>query len=196
MLPALAVAAGIAFPALARWQKHRLTSDRLKAIMPSLPREVAKQYAPLARAAMRKGGINTPLRRAAFLAQVAEETGELRFLRELASGDGYDGRLGNTQPGDGRRYKGGGPLQLTGRSNYRAAGEALGVPLEDSPELIEDPAIGFQAAAWYWANRGLNEVADAGPEAFDEVTRRINGGLNGKAARDTYYERARAVLGA
>ena len=70
----------------------------------------------------------------------------LRYFEEIASGAAYEGRtdLGNTQPGDGKRYKGRGPIQLTGRSNYRSAGIALGLPLEESPELVTFPSAGFK----------------------------------------------------
>ncbi|MEW6735838.1 MAG: glycoside hydrolase family 19 protein, partial [Acidobacteriota bacterium] len=111
-----------------------------------------------------------------------------------ADGAAYEGRLdlGNIKPGDGRRYKGRGPIQLTGRSNYRAAGQALGIDLESNPERAADLDVGFRIAGWYWRTRGLNEFADQGN--FDEITRRINGGLNGKASRDAYYKRALEVL--
>ena len=68
---------------------------------------------------MEKYQITTPLRRAAFLAQLAHESGELKYMEEIASGEAYEGRkeLGNTAPGDGKRYKGRGPIQLTGRFN-------------------------------------------------------------------------------
>jgi putative chitinase len=149
-------------------------------------------------AAMREEGVVTPRRQAAFLAQLAVESGELRYFRELASGEAYEGRanLGNTQPGDGVRYKGRGPIQLTGRANYRAAGRALGLPLEERPELVERPEVGFRVAAWFWGSRGLNPLADAGTEeAFREITRRINGGYNGLETRLRYWRRAREVFG-
>ena len=139
--------------------------------------------------------ISTPLRAAAFLAQLAHESIELRHWEELATGDAYEGRvnLGNVQPGDGRRYKGRGPIQLTGRSNYRAAGLALGLDLEGSPKRASDADVGFRAAGWYWKTHHLNALADA--RNFDGITRGINGGLNGKAQRDAYYLKATSVLG-
>jgi predicted chitinase len=113
-------------------------------------------------------------------------------MQELASGQAYEGRrdLGNTQPGDGRRYKGRGPIQITGRANYRAAGKALGLPLEQNPKLAENPEVGFRLAAWYWKSRGLNKYADGSQSGFDKITKRINGGYNGKADRDQFYRKA------
>jgi putative chitinase len=171
-----------------------LTQPQLRAIMPKLPEAHAAHYLPLLNAAMNEAAITTPRRQAAFLAQLAHESGELRFWEELSDGSAYEGRkdLGNVQPGDGPRYKGRGPIQLTGRNNYRAAGQALGVDLENHPELAKEPAIGFRVATWFWATHGLNALADAGD--FREITRRINGGYNGLAQREAYYARALQTL--
>ena len=140
--------------------------------------------------------MTSPLRRAAFLAQLAHESAQLQFMEELASGAEYEGRrdLGNTQPGDGVRFKGRGPIQLTGRNNYRAAGCFLGIDLLANPRRAADPDVGFRVAGWFWTTRGLNELADR--RQFDTITRRINGGLNGKAERDRYFALALRVLGA
>jgi predicted chitinase len=169
--------------------------QQLRSIMPNLTESRAQQMLPHLNAAMREAGINTPLRQAAFLAQLAHESGEFRYMEEIASGAAYEGRLdlGNTQPGDGVRFKGRGPIQLTGRSNYRAAGQALGIDLENNPTRAADPDVGFRTAAWFWNSRNLNSYADAGN--FDAITYRVNGGFNGKASRDTYYARALQVLG-
>src|SRR5690606_21975816 len=131
--------------------------------------------------AMGEAQINTPARIQMFLAQLAHESGELRYFEEIASGEAYEGRkdLGNIHPGDGKRYKGRGPIQLTGRTNYRAAGKALGFDLENDPDLAKDPSIAFRIATWFWTTRGLNAIADTGN--FELVTLKINGGLNGQA---------------
>ncbi|MGI5862173.1 MAG: LysM peptidoglycan-binding domain-containing protein [Myxococcales bacterium] len=173
-----------------------VTVAQLRAIIPNLPAARAEQLLPHLNAAMAEAGINTPLRQAAFLAQLAHESCGLTAFEEFASGAAYEGRrdLGNTQPGDGRRYKGRGPIQLTGRYNYRAAGAALGIDLENNPERAADIDVGFRVAAWYWNSRNLNKYADA--RNFDAITYRINGGYNGKASRDAYYRRALQVLGA
>ncbi len=168
---------------------------QLCAIMPRLKKDKAEQYLPLLNAAMAEVEINTPRRRAAFLAQLAHESAELRYFEEVASGEAYEGRkdLGNTQPGDGKRYKGRGPIQLTGRNNYRSAGKALGLDLEGTPQRAADPDVGFRVAGWFWKANKLNPLADAGN--FDAITRRINGGYNGKADRDAYHQRALRLLG-
>lgn len=173
-----------------------ISAAQLRAIMPNLSEADANRHLPYLNAAMAEGNINTPRRQAAFLAQLAHESGQLRYFEEIASGAAYEGRrdLGNTQPGDGVRFKGRGPIQLTGRSNYTAAGRALGLDLVNNPALAATPAVGFRIAQWFWNSRNLNSYADQGN--FDAITYRVNGGYNGKAARDAYYARARSVLGA
>jgi len=170
--------------------------EQLMAIMPKLSRAKAEAYLPHLNAAMAEAKIDTPKRKAALLAQLAHESAEFRYFEEIASGAAYEGRkdLGNTQPGDGKRFKGRGPIQLTGRANYRAAGKALGLDLENNPTLAATPEVGFRTAAWFWTTRDLNKYADAGQ--FDTITRRINGGLNGKKSRDYYHNKAKAILGA
>jgi putative chitinase len=173
-----------------------VTVDQLRRIMPNLSQQKAEQYLPHINNAMAEAGITTKNQKAAFLAQLAHESGEFRWMEELASGAAYEGRtdLGNTQPGDGVRFKGRGPIQLTGRNNYRAASEALGIDLVNNPTRAADPDVGFRTAAWFWNSRNLNAAADAGN--FDYITYRVNGGYNGKASRDAYYNRALQVLGA
>ncbi|WP_163779871.1 LysM peptidoglycan-binding domain-containing protein [Myxococcus vastator] len=171
-----------------------VTVQQLRAVMPNLSQAKAEQYLPHLNRAMAEANITTPMRKAAFLAQLAHESGQLRYMEEIASGAAYEGRrdLGNTQPGDGVRYKGRGPIQLTGRANYRAAGQALGIDLEGNPQRAKDPDVAFRIAGWYWSSRNLNTYADAGN--FREVTRRINGGYNGLADREMYYRRAQNVF--
>jgi predicted chitinase len=173
----------------------KLTLETLRAVMPNLWVSRGKRYLPLLNDAMAEADINTPLRVAAFLATLAHESGEFLYFEELASGQAYENRidLGNVRPGDGRRYKGRGPIQVTGRHNYRQAGLALDLPLEDRPWLAAIPEVGFRVAAWYWKDRGLNQLADAGN--FESVTRRVNGGLRGWEQRLAYYHRALAVFG-
>ena len=154
--------------------------------------------------------INTPARLAAFLAQLAHESGALKYMAELASGDAYEGRadLGNTQPGDGRRFKGHGPIQITGRFNHRAVRPALllagyeDVPdFEAEPERLTEPRWGCAAAAEFWSRNGLNAMADRGE--FDRISKAINRGnpdarlpANGDADRRARWERAKAAVGA
>jgi predicted chitinase len=174
-----------------------ITIEQLNSIMPHAPQVKLPVYFPALVQAMAEFEITTPLREAAFLAQLAHESVELKAFEEYSTGAEYENRsdLGNTHPGDGVRYKGRGPIQLTGRKNYRAAGAALGVDLEGSPEQAADPHVAFRVAGWFWKSHGLNPFADGGPGNFDAITRKINGGLNGKAQRDHYYAKAREVLG-
>jgi len=138
--------------------------------------------------------INTPMRAAQFLAQIACESIQLTYTAELASGARYEGRadLGNTQPGDGTKFKGRGLIQVTGRANYTACGHALGLPLLDHPELLELPTYAARSAGWFWRSHGCNELADTGD--VKAVTRRVNGGYNNLSDRTTFFERARKVL--
>jgi len=171
-----------------------VTAGQLKMIMPGARDEdVAAFLVPLNRA-MAEYGINTAERKAAFIGQIAVESGQLRYRHELASGEAYEGRagLGNTSPGDGPRYKGRGLIQLTGRANYKRLGKALGLALEDDPDLAALPENSANIAAYYFSSRGLNALADAGN--FREITRRVNGGFNGLEARTRFYNSGLATL--
>ena len=142
--------------------------------------------------------INTPARMAAFLAQVGHESGGLHWLTELwgptAAQARYEGRidLGNTQPGDGYKYRGRGLIQITGRANYQAAGYALATDFIESPELLAEPDYAVRSAMWFWQSHGLNQLADAGN--FEKITRIINGGLNGEDERLALWDAAKGVL--
>jgi predicted chitinase len=183
-----------------------LTDQQLHAIMPRLPPAKRTTFLPLLDAAMAKFAINAPPRHAAFLAQLAHESGELRFMEELwgptPAQRRYEPpstlatRLGNTEPGDGKRFKGRGPIQITGRDNYRRFGALLGVDLVSTPTLAALPDLAFRIAGLFWMKNGLNELADTvTATSFKEITRRINGGLNGLAERERLYALACAVLG-
>jgi putative chitinase len=144
--------------------------------------------------AMDEFEIDSPQRQAAFLAQIAHESGELRYVEEIASGRDYECRvdLGNTEPGDGVRFKGRGLIQITGRDNYANCGRALGLDLLADPELLETPVNATRSAAWLWSKHGCNELADAGH--FRQVTLRINGGINGYEDRLSYWESAKKAI--
>lgn len=171
-----------------------LTGQMLRRIVPGLTASKADAVAGRLSQAMAEANIKTPLQRSAFVAQLAHESGGFRYLEEIASGRAYEGRrdLGNTQPGDGVRFKGRGYIQLTGRANYAAAGRALGLDLINHPRLAAEPANAARVAAWFWNSRDLNPIAGRGD--FREVTRRINGGYNGLADREHYYRLARQVF--
>jgi putative chitinase len=128
------------------------------------------------------------------LAQIAHESAGFATLVEYASGKAYEGRkdLGNTQPGDGVRYKGRGVIQLTGRANYRALGDYLGINLEAQPDLAAMPYVAYQVAAHYWLDRNIN--ADADRDDLEAVTRAINGGTNGIKSRAALLAKAKAAF--
>ena len=171
-----------------------VTDDELRQIMPNLPAAKRADYLPFIQQAMAEFDITSYLRETAFLAQLAHESAELRYMEEIASGAAYEGRanLGNTQPGDGKRYKGRGPIQLTGRANYTKYGQLLGLDLVNNPTVAATKEVGFRIAGQYWKLNGLNELADA--QNFKQITKRINGGYNGLDDRIKYYERAKKVL--
>lgn len=135
-----------------------------------------------------------PLRLAHFLAQLAHESGTFRYMEELASGKAYEGRadLGNTQPGDGVRFKGRGPIQITGRSNYRTYGRRIGIDIERHPELAAIPSIGLHLALEYWTVHGLNALADNDDVLL--ITKRINGGTNGLDDRKAHLKKIKGWL--
>ncbi len=159
-------------------------------------RQRAGIFLPGLNAAMAEFEINTPRRQASFLAQLAHESGQLLYVREIATGAAYENRkdLGNTQPGDGVRYRGRGLIQLTGRLNYTKCMLALDIDCVERPELLEQPINACRSAAWFWKSHGLNELADAGDQI--KVTKRVNGGVNGLADRLEFYLRAADALGA
>ena len=198
-----------------------ITEQQLLQILPNAGRQ-AGVFVPVLNTAMGKYGIVTRLRIAAFIAQVGHESGQLTRLVENLnySAEGlmktwpsrfdlvrataaarkpeqianivYGGRMGNTAPGDGWKYRGRGLIQVTGKTNYEACGEALGVGLINQPELLELPQHAAMSAAWFWSMNGLNTQADAGDLA--KITRRINGGLNGQADRQALYDKALKVM--
>ena len=170
-----------------------VTLAQLVAILPNARPRAATFLAPL-NAAMVEFGITTPARQASFLAQVGHESGSLVYMRELASGQAYEGRvdLGNTQRGDGVRFRGRGLLQVTGRANYAGCGKALGLDLLAKPELLEQAVNACRSAGWFWQTRGLNALADLGDQV--KVTKRINGGANGLTERLALFAVAQRVL--
>ena len=174
-----------------------ITSQQLLQILPNAG-QVAGVFVPVLNTAMSRYQIVGTKRIAAFLAQIGHESGQLKYVKEIwgptKAQAKYEGRadLGNTVKGDGSKYRGRGLIQITGRANYKACGEALGLDLINHPELLEKPQHACMSAAWFWASRGLSTLADAGK--FDAITQRINGGQNGAADRQELYARALKVL--
>lgn len=192
---------GAAAPLVALWAKRLppVTLAQLRQLAPRLSADRARQLLPGLNQAARDADLRTVRRRAAFMAQVLVESDGLTALEEYASGEAYEGRanLGNTQPGDGVRFKGRGWMQATGRANYTAAAAALGLPLVARPELLATVTGGWRFASYYWRTRKLNRWADLGTlEGFRAITYRINGGQNGAATREAEWARALAILGA
>jgi putative chitinase len=101
--------------------------------------------------------------------------------------------LGNTERGDGVRFKGRGDIMVTGRFNYGKTGQALGVDLISRPEQLALPGLAARAGGLFWKTHGLNELADVGD--FFTITRRVNGGTNGMAQRLALWASAKAALG-
>ncbi len=142
-------------------------------------------------------GIDTPLRMAHFLAQVGHESGEMRYCEEIASGEAYENRkdLGNTEKGDGRRFKGRGIIQLTGRVNYAAYSKARGIDYttdEGAKLVASDSETAVDVACWFWATHKLNDLADK--DDVINITKRINGGLNGLDDRKAKLVRAKFFI--
>jgi putative chitinase len=165
-----------------------VTLEQLRAVMPNLPLDKAERYLPLLNQAMAEFEITTPQRKAMFVAQLAHESAQLTQFEEGGKPD-YSGKLG---PGN-ENYYGRGPIQLTGRANYEAAGKALGIDLVGHPELAAKPEHGFRIAGWFWDSRNLNKYADEGD--YREVTRRINGGYTHYDRRVVLYDRAKKAFG-
>lgn len=168
-------------------------------------------------ATMEEFQINTSARQAAFLAQLAHESNGFLWVREIwgptAAQRAYEppsrkaAILGNLYEGDGFRYRGRGLIQITGRGNYAACGQALNIPLEDQPEILEEPDHASRSAGWFWTTGAglrlsqaardygvpsgvnLNDLADLGD--FKAITYAINGGLNGEDDRIARWEAAK-----
>lgn len=182
-----------------------MTPEQLRAAT-GCTQDRADLFAEHLTAACEHYAINTPQRLACFLGQIGHESGSLRWTRELAAGDAYEGRadLGNTQPGDGRRYRGRGLIQITGRDNYRAAArrmQSVDAPdFEDFPEAVEEPRWACWTAADWWAAHGCNELADAGNvtglgRLINRGNARSSRAANGEADRIARTERAREAMG-
>ena len=174
-----------------------ITTQQLQQILPNAGQS-AGVFVSALNTAMNHYQIVGTKRVAAFIAQIGHESGQFKYVKEIwgptKAQARYEGRadLGNTVAGDGSKYRGRGLIQITGRANYAACGEALGLDLINHPELLEKPQHACMSAAWFWATSGLNTLADA--DKFDAITQRINGGQTGAADRQALYARALKVL--
>lgn len=188
-----------------------ITQDQLKAIAHYITPANVELYTPLLNKYMEQYSINTRARLCPFLANLTHESIHFSDTLENATGEAYEGRiqgLGNTQPGDGVRFKGRGLIQITGRSMYYACSYGLYKDnrLLARPELLQQPDAATASACWFWTvAKGLNVIADF-PDTYTHVFRgvvvskfkwiviKINGGLNGYADRFLYLRRAEAVI--
>ena len=154
----------------------------------------AEKYATPIQQTMDRYGINTPLRKAHFLAQIFHESGSLVYNKEIASGQAYEGRkdLGNTSPGDGPKFCGRGFLQVTGKSNYQKASDYFKEDFISHPEMLETPTYAALTAGWFWDTHKLNNLADK--DDGKGVTKIINGGYNGLQSRMELLARAKKLL--
>ena len=172
----------------------------IELVMPRAKGKLAELYSVHLTNAMFPAKITGVLREAAFLAQIAHESGELHHVREIWGPnkwqEKYEGHkgLGNVLEGDGKLYLGRGLIQITGRFNYQKCSRALfnDLRLLDNPELLEEPEYAALSATWYWNERKINAPADIGD--FQGVTKRINPGLLGHNLRTSYYKIAIAAL--
>ena len=201
-----------------------LSASQLITIL-AIPSPRAVIWQPHLEATMARFAIDTPLRAAHWLAQVGHESGGFRYMHEIWTNSqaqqSYEGaaRLGNTVPGDGERFMGRGPMEITGRKNYRALSYATGIDFIAQPQLLERLDYGALSAGWFWQqgaglNLGaharealgkyglgvygvegcvdMNEIADR--DDIETITLCINGGLNGYADRCEILRRARVIL--
>ncbi|MGH9300267.1 MAG: glycoside hydrolase family 19 protein [Acidimicrobiales bacterium] len=170
-----------------------MTPFQLKQAMPYCDFATAGAYVDFLTAAMQLYQINTPKRIAAFLGNVATETESLHCMKEKSDGALYEGRMGNTQPGDGARFIGRGLLQITGRYMYSLCGKALHLELLDQPQMLEQPRFACQSGAWFFSMHGCNGLADI--DKFGSIVHLINGGYNDLDERIQCWLAARKSLG-
>ena len=181
-----------------------ITLEQLKEIVPNLPKN-ADAFIPYFNEIFPLFGITTQRRLAGFISQAAHETGGFKYTTELASGDAYENRkdLGNIYKGDGRKFKGRGIFQITGRANYEKIGKELGKDFVKFPELLATPEYSVKSAAIFWRNikgNGLMDLPETwrsktqGLDPYKYLTLRINGGQNGYADRLKYFNKALQVF--
>jgi putative chitinase len=187
----------------------RIDASVLKAIAPTPPskkaatqRAIINAFGEMLPELLTLIECTTPLRIAHFLAQVAHESDGFCTLEEYASGAAYEGRvkdLGNVRPGDGVRYKGRGPIQLTGRGNHRAFTawmrkiDPACPDFEAKPELVATWPWAGWAAAFFWERNNINTRA-ADLDDLVKVTKIVNGGRNGLEDRRRYLAKAKTAI--
>jgi len=178
---------------------------------------VASIWLPLFNEMLPSNGIDTKERLTAFLSQVGHESGGLLYTREIADGSAYEGRrdLGNTQVGDGKKFRGRGLIQTTGRANYQAFKNTFGVDVINNPDLMggqyatnstpEQLRNSLLSAIWFWNRANLNNLADRldltkpvtepnNKDTITRITKVINGGVNGLSDRMNKFELGRDYI--
>jgi putative chitinase len=194
----IAVAEGLGYNSEAHegTKNGDITVEQLSYIMKGGKRADVELYLPSLNSQMKAYQINTPLRKQHFLSQLGHESGSLKYRHEIADGSAYENRtdLGNIHTGDGKKYRGEGLIQLTGRNNITAyAGYCEDLDLIEHPERIgNEPKHAVGAACWFWKTRNLNKWADRDDVVM--VTKVINGGTNGLEDRKQYLKRAKEVI--
>jgi putative chitinase len=166
----------------------------LRQIAPNGKDQIIRDLADVLPALCDRYAINTSSRMAHFLAQICHESDHFKTTVEYASGDAYEGRkdLGNIEKGDGRRFKGRGLIQLTGRNNYEKAGWVLHQDFVADPEMVARFPHAADVAGWYWHIHELNHHADR--DDVKRITKIINGGLIGLQSRQVYLKAAKSAL--
>lgn len=179
-----------------------MTPEQFQQCMTCTPAQTSRFYVPLSQA-MNAFGICTPERKAAFLAQVCVESGDLEYVKEIWGPTPaqlrYDPpgelamRLGNTKPGMGKLYMGRGLIETTGLYNYQLVSKALAHDFVNHPDDLCQPIWASRSAAYYFKSHGCNELADQ--FRFGDITREINGGMTEQALRIKAWTRCKNVLG-
>lgn len=179
-----------------------LTAQQLVSIMPGMTEARAAEQLEQVKATLLECEAVTLARQAAVLGQLGIESDGLRASVEYwgpsAAQLAYEGskRLGNTEPGDGKRFRGRTWIQLTGRANYAACSRYIGIDLVADPDLAAKPATGARVVGWYWKSKNLNAWADQGTfESFRALTHAINGGENQFSERLVIWAKAKKALG-
>ena len=178
---------------------------QLKQIMPFARQSHCDTYAPILNAAFGEFGINTPLRQAHFIPQIAVESGCLEWTAELSEGAAYDSRadLGNLKSSAivlasavgisvGAYWKGHGLIQITGYNNHLLCANYFKIPIEKITAWLQAPEGAARSACWFWHDHALNALADA--DDIIGITRRINGGTTGLDKRELFLASAKAIL--
>lgn len=170
---------------------YYITLDQLSKIS-GIKKSKLSPFIDILNDTLKKYQINTKLRVINFISQILHESGGFQFFTEFASGSAYEGRsdLGNTNPGDGVKFKGRGAIQITGRYNYTKLSKDLGYDFVSDPKKLAELPWAILSAGWFWNLAKLNPYADK--DDLVAITKRINGGTNGLDSRRKYQLMAKA----